>query len=83
MHVYPFVQPPLKTSSAMSVCEFELHKPPLSADPEGGAGGLDPLENHKLYGYLYGISNWTPPPHPPPWKSWTPPLENVGPLLEP
>ena len=21
-----------------------------------------PLENHKLYGFLYGISNWTPRP---------------------
>ena len=38
-----------------------------SADPEGGP---DPLENYKLYGFLYGISNWTP-------------LEKVGPPLEP
>ena len=32
-----------------------------SADPEGGGGtgGPDPLENHKLYGVLWGISNWT------------------------
>ena len=42
--------------------------------------GPPPLENHKLYGFLYEISNWTPPP---PEKSWTPPLENVGPPLEP
>ena len=33
-------------------------------DPEGGP---DPLENYNLYGFLYGISNWTP-------------LEKVGPL---
>ena len=47
-----------------------------SADPEGGGtGGPDPLENHKLYGVLWGISNWTlslekvgPPT---PGKSWT------------
>ena len=52
-----------------------------SADPEGGGGGQGsgPLENHKLYGFLYGISNKTPlekvgPPTP---------LENVGPPLEP
>ena len=37
------------------------------ADPEGGP---DPLKNYKLYGFLYGISNWTP-------------LEKVGPPLEP
>ena len=49
----------------------------------GGTGGPDPLENHKLYGFLKGIWNWThnlelvgPPPPPPP-------LENVGPPLEP
>ena len=54
---------------------------PPSADPEGGTGGSGPpLKNHKLYG-LYGKS-WTPlekvgPPPPPP------PLENVGPPLEP
>ena len=46
----------------------------------GGTGGPDPLLiNHKLYGFLQGISNWTPPPAP--GKSWTP-LENVGPPLE-
>ena len=26
------------------------------------ARGPDPLEKHKLYGFLYGISNWTPTP---------------------
>ena len=27
----------------------------------GGTGGPDPLENHKLYGFLYGIRKcWTP-----------------------
>ena len=35
-----------------------------SADPEGGGGGgqgvRTPLENHKLYGFQQGISNWTP-----------------------
>ena len=50
-----------------------------SADPEGGTGGPDPLENHKLYGFQQGISNWTPPS----WKKLDPPplLENVGPTL--
>ena len=42
--------------------------------------GHPPPENHKLYGFQKGISNWTPPP-PPPGKSWTPP-GNVGPPLE-
>ena len=47
-----------------------------SADPEGGV--RSPLENHKIYGFLYGISNWTPPL--PPEKRWTrpPPLEYAG-----
>ena len=42
-------------------------------------------ENHKLYGFLKGISNWTPPgkswtPPPPPGKCWTPSgtLENYS-----
>ena len=33
-----------------------------SVDPEGGTRGPDPLENHKLYGFQQGISNWIPPP---------------------
>ena len=47
----------------------------------GGAGGPDPLENHKLYGFLLGISNWTPLEKVgPPLENVGPPLENVGPL---
>ena len=38
----------------------------------GDRGSGPPLENHKLYGFLKGISNWTPPP-PPPWKKLDPP----------
>ena len=30
------------------------------ADPEGGQGSAIPPENHKLYEFLWGISNWTP-----------------------
>ena len=26
--------------------------PQACADPEGGKGGRDPLENHKFYGFL-------------------------------
>ena len=35
-----------------------------SADPEGGQGVRTPppLENHKLNGFLKGISNLDPPP---------------------
>ena len=64
-------------------CGFEPHRRHCiaSADPEGGTGGPDPLENHKLYGFLKGISNWTPPP---PWKKLDPPPPgNVGLPLEP
>ena len=35
-----------------------------------GSGPPPPLENHKLYGFQQGISNWTPPP---PWKKLDPP----------
>ena len=46
----------------------------------GDRGSGPPLENHKLYGFIKGISNWTPLEKvgPPP-----PPLKNVGPPLEP
>ena len=61
-------------------CEMLFCVVASSVDPEGGGGGggRTPLENHKLYGFQQGISNWTPPP----WKSLDPPptLENVGPL---
>ena len=45
-----------------------------------------PLEKHKLYGFLYVISNWTSPPwkkvgHPTPWKKCWTPLWNLGKLL--
>ena len=42
----------------------------------GGTGGQEPppppppMKNHKIYWFLLGTSNWTPPS--PPWKSWTP-----------
>ena len=43
----------------------------------GDRGSGPPLENHKLYGFLLGISNWTP------LEKVGPPLENDGPPLEP
>ena len=45
----------------------------------GGTGGPDPPppENHKLYGFQKGISNWTPPPPP---EKVGPPLEMLDPL---
>ena len=50
-----------------------------SVDPEGGGGrgSGPPLENHKLNGFLLGISNWTPP------GKKLDPLEKIGPHLEP
>ena len=40
----------------------------------GGQGVWTPLENHKLYGFLWGISNWTPLEKvgPTPWKMLDP-----------
>ena len=34
----------------------------------GDRGSGPPLENHKVYGFLLGISSWTPPP----WKMLDP-----------
>ena len=55
-----------------------------SADPEGGGQGVQtpppppPLENHKLYGFLQDLSNWTPHPL---WKKLDPPpLKKLDPL---
>ena len=48
--------------------DYELMTSEVRIQREGGQGSGPPLENHKLYGFLQGISNWTPP-----GKSWTPP----------
>ena len=45
----------------------------------GGQGDRTPLENHKLFGFLLGISNWTPLP----LVKVGPPLEKFGPPPEP
>ena len=49
-----------------------------------GDSGPDPppLKNHKLYWFLYGISNWTPLEiiGPPPWKILDP-LWNLGKMI--
>ena len=55
------------------------------ADPEGGQGVRTPMEYHKLYGSLQGISNWTPPfwkklDHPP-WKMLDP-LWNLEKMMD-
>ena len=57
-------------------CEMPFCVVASSADPEGGQGvrTLPPLENHKLYGFQQGISNWTPPP----LEKVGPPGKNVG-----
>ena len=59
---------------------WSLIVPKCGSRGGGGGGAGDwtprPLENHKLYGFLKVISNWTPPPckswSPPPGKCWTP-----------
>ena len=51
------------------------------ADPEGGGGGgPDPLEIHKLYGFLQKLAFGPPAP---PKEKVAPPLEKVGPHLKP
>ena len=53
-----------------------------SADPKrgggGGAGGPDPPGKAQVIWVSIGNKQLDPP-----GKSWTPPLENVGPPLEP
>ena len=49
-----------------------------SADPEGGTGGPDPPGKSQVIWVSIGNKQLDPP-----GKSWTPPLENVGPPLEP
>ena len=48
----------------------------MGGSRKGGTGGSDTLENHKIYGFLYGINNWTPPP----WKKLESPS---GKMLDP
>ena len=73
------------------VCLQGLHctctyKSSTSADPEGGTGGPDPPGKSQVIWVSIGNKQLDPPPPPPPpprGPSWTPPLENVGPPLEP
>ena len=62
----------------------EKEKPTsTSADPEGGQGVRTPPGKSQVIWVSIGNEQLDPPP-PPPGKSWTPPpLENVGPSLEP
>ena len=64
----------LDNKNSCSEVMIEAIRIPSSADPGGDRGSRPPLENHKLYGFLQGISNWTPVEKvgpPPPEKCWT------------
>ena len=47
------------------------HPQACAAREGGGEGGWDPLENHKLYGFLSKLNKEKVRP-PPPGKFWTP-----------
>ena len=43
-----------RSTSNMEICQSQYGgtTPQVWADLEGGTGGPDPLENHKIYGFL-------------------------------
>ena len=43
----------IATSTKIKIIKSTVLIAGSCADPEGGIGGLDPLENHKFYGFLY------------------------------
>ena len=65
-----------------SVEAAQMRKIVCMCPSRGGIGGPDPAGKSQVIWVSIKKKHSDPPP-PPPGKSWTPPLENVGPTLDP